>query len=73
MNTRVKPFEGKVVAMVHQFLTSKKFEFFITGLIIFNAITLGIETSKTAVENFGDILFAIDRFVLFIFVVEIIA
>ncbi|MEM8798397.1 MAG: ion transporter, partial [Pseudomonadota bacterium] len=31
------------------------------------------ETSKTAVENFGDILFAIDRFVLFIFVVEIIA
>ena len=58
---------------VHQFLKSKRFEYFITGLIILNAITLGLETSKTAMANFGSVLTFIDKAVLYVFVAEILA
>lgn len=40
-------------------------------LIIFNAITLGIGTSKWAQESFGGLLLVVDRTMLMIFVVEL--
>jgi voltage-gated sodium channel len=43
----------------------------IVALIVLNAITLGLETSSRAMEHFGDLLVAIDRAVLAVFVVEI--
>jgi voltage-gated sodium channel len=46
---------------------------FIMGLIVLNAVTLGIETSHTAMERFGPILDMIDRVVLTVFVVELTA
>jgi voltage-gated sodium channel len=46
---------------------------FIMALIVVNAITLGIETSRTAVENFGGLLNMIDRVVITVFVIELAA
>ncbi|WP_299684532.1 ion transporter [uncultured Tateyamaria sp.] len=46
---------------------------FIIGVIIVNAITLGLETSPEAMAAAGGLIVAIDRICLTIFVVEIIA
>jgi len=43
----------------------------ILGVIIFNAITLGLSTSHTINAQFGDVLKTIDRIVLTIFVAEL--
>lgn len=42
-------------------------------LIIINAVTLGLETSKFAMENFGGVLHVIDQIILSVFVVELLA
>ncbi len=44
---------------------------FVVALIILNAITLGLETSTTAMAHFGGVLLAFDRLILGVFVVEI--
>ncbi|MBC7283800.1 ion transporter [Hoeflea sp.] len=54
-------------------LLSRKFEAFITTLIIVNAITLGLETVPPVTERFGGLLFALDRIILAIFVLEVAA
>lgn len=54
-------------------LVSAKFERVIIALIILNAITLGLETSETMVEAIGPALYAIDRTLLIVFVLELIA
>ena len=46
---------------------------FIMALIVVNAITLGIETSQTAVAKFGWFLNLIDNVVLAVFVIELVA
>jgi voltage-gated sodium channel len=46
---------------------------FIMGLIVLNAVTLGIETSQTAMAHYGWLLDAIDRTVLAVFVIELVA
>jgi voltage-gated sodium channel len=46
---------------------------FITALIIVNAVTLGLETSPTAMEVAGPLLVTIDKAVLAVFVLEIVA
>ncbi|MGQ0576820.1 MAG: ion transporter [Pseudonocardia sp.] len=43
----------------------------VIGLIVFNAVTLGLETSTTVMGAAGGLLLAIDRVVLAVFVVEI--
>jgi voltage-gated sodium channel len=48
-------------------------ERFIMALIVFNAVTLGLETSTTVMERWGAILHVIDRAVLTIFVLELLA
>jgi voltage-gated sodium channel len=45
----------------------------IMGLIVLNAITLGLETNQAAMERFGPLLTALDRAVLAVFVIEIAA
>ncbi|MCP5002198.1 MAG: ion transporter [Hyphomicrobiales bacterium] len=54
-------------------LENRTFEWFITAIIIVNAITLGLETIPAAMEQAGGLLYFIDRLVLAIFVVEITA
>jgi voltage-gated sodium channel len=48
-------------------------ERFIMALIIFNAVTLGLETSPTIMAQWGTALHLIDTIVISIFVIEIIA
>jgi voltage-gated sodium channel len=45
----------------------------IFALILVNAVTLGLETSTTAMERYGPLLTAIDRLIIAVFVVEILA
>lgn len=46
---------------------------FIIGVIIFNAIILGLETSDTVMAAMGPTIYALDTFCLIIFVIEILA
>ena len=55
------------------FMSNPKTEWAITGLILLNAVTLGLETSKTAMAAVGPLLLAIDKFILSVFVVELLA
>lgn len=57
---------------LENFVENPLFEKVIIGLIIINAITLGMETSKEIMNEFGDILYSLDRVILGIFVIEII-
>ncbi len=56
---------------VRRFIESARFERSITALIVANAITLGIETSPPVAARFGESLYAFDRLVLAVFVVEL--
>ncbi|HHD74242.1 MAG TPA: ion transporter [Nitratifractor sp.] len=47
------------------------FQNFIVGVIIFNGITMGLETSSDFMQNYGTALEAIDAVVIAIFTVEI--
>lgn len=47
------------------------FEKFIIAVIVINAVVLGLETSPSMMARFGDILIALDRAAIVIFVVEI--
>ncbi len=55
------------------FIEDRRFEAAITVLIVINAITLGLETVPAVMARAGDLLLAIDRFVLAVFVLELIA
>ena len=55
-----------------RFLKGRRFEVFITTVIVLNAITLGLETSSMVMERVGPALLAFDTAVLAIFVVEIV-
>jgi voltage-gated sodium channel len=45
----------------------------VISLIIINAITLGLETSKPVMEQFGTVLHLVDQIILWIFVAELAA
>ena len=55
------------------FMESRGTTRFITAVIVFNAITLGLETSGSVMERFGPVLQFIDRTVLVLFVAELLA
>lgn len=46
-------------------------QWFITGLIVVNAVILGLETSETVMAAVGPALLAVDRLILAVFVVEL--
>lgn len=52
-------------------IESHRFQRFIIVVIIINAITLGLETSSTAMAAAGSVLVALDRIALSIFVLEL--
>ncbi len=56
---------------VRTLVEDARFQRLIILLIVANAITLGMETSTALVERFGTVLYAFDRAVLAVFVVEI--
>jgi voltage-gated sodium channel len=62
-----------LIETLRKIVDNPRTERIIMGLIVLNAVTLGIETSHTAMERFGPVLDAIDRIVLTVFVVELTA
>lgn len=65
---RVNFMRNKVKALV----TSRNWELVIIGIIVLNAVTLGLETSPTVMSEMGGLLMLIDRTILGIFVVELV-
>ncbi len=65
--------DSKITERLRKLVESSRFTTFITAVILFNAVTLGLETWTPAMEAAGGLLVAIDRIVLAIFVVEILA
>jgi len=53
------------------FVDSKVFVIIITALILFNAVTLGLETNKNIVSEYGPLLHFLDRTILIIFTLEL--
>jgi voltage-gated sodium channel len=62
-----------LIERLRQLVESPRFTGFITAVILFNAVTLGLETWAPAMEAAGGLLVAIDRIVLAIFVFEMLA
>lgn len=54
-----------------RFVLSPAFQRVVIGLILFNAVTLGLETSGSVMAAWGGLLHAIDRVLLVIFTVEV--
>jgi voltage-gated sodium channel len=57
---------------LRQLVESRRFDLFITALIVVNAITLGLETSDTVMAGFGGFLHALDSLILAVFVAELV-
>ncbi len=55
------------------FVCSQPFQRFIVGVILLNAVTLGLETSATVMASYGPFLLALDQLIIAIFVVELVA
>ncbi|MEZ5665858.1 MAG: ion transporter [Alphaproteobacteria bacterium] len=58
-------------ARIGAFVDSRGFQGFIIGLIVANAITLGLETSASVVAAVGPLLAAFDLLVIVVFCIEI--
>lgn len=58
---------ARIDSLVH----SRRAQVFITGVILFNAFILGLETSRTVMAVAGPLILALDRLCLTIFVIEI--
>ena len=58
---------------LEKIIRSTRFEFTIIVLILINAVTLGLETNKQIVAEYGELLYAIDRTLLTIFTIELAA
>jgi len=52
-------------------IESKRFEWLITGLILLNAVTMGLETNPDVVARYGSLLHSLDQLLLMIFTVEL--
>lgn len=56
---------------VKNFVESNAFQNTIISLIVFNSITIGMETSSTIMNSIGTTLLLIDKIILAVFVIEI--
>jgi voltage-gated sodium channel len=56
---------------VRALVEHKRFQQFIIWVIVVNAVTLGLETSPSVLREFGGLLHAADRVMLYIFAVEL--
>ncbi|WP_428647554.1 ion transporter [Roseibium sp.] len=57
---------------VRALVTSRNWEFGIIGIIVVNAVTLGLETSPSVMAEIGSLLLFLDQLILGIFVVELV-
>lgn len=59
-------------ARVARLVLSTPFQRVVIGLILFNAVTLGLETSDSIMESWGVLLHTLDRIVLVAFTIELV-
>ncbi len=60
-----------MIETMRQVIEDRRTERVVTALILINAVTLGLETNPAVMERFGEWLYAIDRLILAVFVLEI--
>ncbi len=65
--------ESRFIGRLRALVESPRFTAFITAVILFNAVTLGLETWPRAMAAAGGLLVTLDRIVLGIFVAEMLA
>lgn len=53
------------------FVEGNSFVYFITALIVINAITLGMETNQAIMADYGNVLYFIDKAILIVFTIEL--
>ncbi len=70
---RIPPRQTGLIGRVQAVLESARFQNAIIALIALNAVTLGLETSKTVMAAVGPLLVLIDNLFLTVFVLEILA
>jgi len=70
---RIPPRRSGGVGKLQGILESDLFQRAISTLIVLNAITLGLETSQSAMDLAGSLLVLLDRVILGVFVVELVA
>lgn len=58
-------------AILKPIIEHRYFQNFIIAIIVLNAVLLGMETSSSIMESYGDLLHGIDKVILGIFTVEI--
>ncbi len=63
--------EDGLRARLRRLVERRSFQLAIAGLIVVNAVTLGLETSETAMAEAGPLLLAIDKVILAVFVAEL--
>lgn len=70
---RMGTLADRAATTLRPIIESQRFQSFIIGVILVNAVTLGLETSKTAMAAAGPLLSLIDHICLAIFIAEIAA
>lgn len=65
--------DNNITGRLRAILESQRFQAFIIAVIIINAVTIGLETSPSAMTSAGGLIYALDLAALVIFVVEIAA
>jgi voltage-gated sodium channel len=65
--------EGNVIAWLTPIVNDPRTERVIMALIVVNAVILGLETNKSLMSSYGELLQALDHVILAVFVVEIAA
>lgn len=70
---RIPPPQGGLLGKLQALLESAGFQRTITVLIVVNAVTLGLETSAGARDAAGPLLTLLDRAILSVFVLELLA
>ncbi len=62
---------GNIRNELAAWIESSRVQYFITAVIIINGIILGLETSESVMDACGDLLLALDKICLTIFIIEI--
>lgn len=71
MSKAVEDIKPGLRGAVRRRMESSRVQYFITLLIVINAIILGLETVPLAMERYGVFLLAVDHIILGVFVIEI--
>ena len=64
--------DGTPRARLARLVLSRPFQRAVTGLILLNAVTLGLETWDSLMAEYGAVLHALDQLLLWVFTAELV-